>query len=181
RVYDRATRWGRTRATLTRWRWRPSRGSRFRRYAAAPARLATRGEAMPESDTSFAVERHAMDRARGRRFRQILLWPLQLMPLRDDVQIHRHWEFLAQPSPDNPWREVEDEFTGDPGTFQERHYAEFVNFLPYVQRVLYGEGRGIQSTESPIRVFRRHDVRAVRITLDRNGEPVELEIAHVDL
>src|SRR5215813_12786496 len=136
---------------------------------------------MNESIPSVAGEMHVTDRVRVRRFRQILLWPLQLMPLRDDVQIHRHWEFLAQPSPDNPWREVEDEFTGDPGTFQERHYAEFVNFLPYVQRVLYGEGRGIQSTESPIRVFRRHDVRAVRITLDRNGEPVELEIAHVDL
>ena len=34
-----------------------------------------------------------------------------------------------------------DEFTGDPGEFKERHYGEFVTFLPYVQRFLYGEVR----------------------------------------
>jgi CorA-like Mg2+ transporter protein len=136
---------------------------------------------MTEIVSSYGVETPAMHGTKVRRFRQILLWPLQLMPLRDDVQIHRHWEFIAQPGPDNPWREVEDEFTRDPGTFQERHYAEFVNFLPYVQRVLYGEGRGTQSCELPIRVFRRNDVRTVRITLDRDSEPVELRIAHVDL
>jgi hypothetical protein len=115
-----------------------------------------------------------------RHFRQILLWPLQLMPLREDLQIHRHWEYLAA-APDNPWHEVVDEF-GDPAAFQERHYAEFVNFLPYVQRVFYGEGRGEQGTcGSLIRVYRRDDVKGVRITLDRNSTPVELGIAHVDL
>ena len=121
-----------------------------------------------------------------RQFRQILLWPLQLMPLVEGVQIHRHWEFIANPGPDNPWREVADEFTGDPHDFQERHYAEFVNFLPYVQRVLYGSGKGVtdrqgQASESAIRVFRRCDVRAVRITLYRDTAPTELHIAHVDL
>src|SRR5262245_44861889 len=98
-----------------------------------------------------------------RQFRQILLWPLQLMPAKEGVQIHRHWESLAQAGADNPWLEVEDEFTGDPADFQERHYAEFVNFLPYVQRVLYGEGKGVADgmhgpqAQSPIRVFRRSD------------------------
>jgi hypothetical protein len=118
-----------------------------------------------------------------RRFREILFWPLQLMPLREDEQIHRHWEILTQPAPDNPWREVEDEFTGDHTAFQERHYSEFVQFLPYVQRVLYGEARGThgRSLESPIRVFRRYDVQGVRIMLDRDSAPVEFTIAHVDL
>ena len=32
------------------------------------------------------------------------------------------------------------EFLIDPSEFQERHYREFVTFLPHVQRVLYGEG-----------------------------------------
>jgi hypothetical protein len=115
-----------------------------------------------------------------RHYRQILLWPLQLVPLREELQIHRHWEYLAA-TPDNPWHEVVDEF-GDPGAFQERHYAEFVNFLPYVQRVLYGEGRGAQGAcGSLIRVYRRDDVKGVRITLDRDSAPVELGIAHVDL
>ena len=110
-----------------------------------------------------------------RHFRQIVLWPLQLIPLRDDVQIHRHWDFLAQLGPSNPWHEVRDEFTGNPCDFQERHYAEFVNFLPHVQRVLYGEGKGVTdranapACESPIRVFRRSDVQGVRITLARDS------------
>ena len=78
-----------------------------------------------------------------RHFRQILLWPLQLMPVKAGAQIQRHWEYLDQAG-DNPWREVADEFTGDPSEFKERHYAEFVTFLPYVQRFLYGEGVGAQ-------------------------------------
>ena len=55
-----------------------------------------------------------------RQFRQIVLWPLQLMPLRADVQIHRHWDLLSPPGPDNPWHEVLDEFTDVPGELQER-------------------------------------------------------------
>jgi hypothetical protein len=121
-----------------------------------------------------------------RHFRQILLWPLQLMPLVKDVQIHRHWELIADGAPGNPWREVADEFMCDPQDFQERHYAEFVNFLPYVQRVLYGTGKGITDAagpdaESSLRVLRRSDVHGVRISLDRGSAPIELRIAHVDL
>ena len=122
-----------------------------------------------------------------RQFRQVLLWPLQLMPLAEGGQIHRHWQLIAAAGPSNPWHEVDDEFTGDPHDFQERHYAEFVNFLPYVQRVLYGEGKGIStyafepSSESPIRVFRRDDVRGVRIQITKTSAPIELRIAHVDL
>ncbi len=78
---------------------------------------------------------------RVRHFRQILLWPLQLMPIREGSQIQRHWEVLEQGGDDNPWHEVVDEFTGDPEQFQMRHYNEFVTFLPYVQRFLYGEAR----------------------------------------
>ena len=127
------------------------------------------------------------DTLRVRRFRQILLWPLQLMPQAEGGQIQRHWERMGDGAPGNPWREVADEFTGDPQEFQERHYAEFVNFLPYVQRVLYGTGKGITDRadgaggDSSLRVFRRTDVRGVRITLDQGGAPVELGIAHVDL
>ena len=117
-------------------------------------------------------------------FRQILLWPLQLMPLRATSQIHRHWEWLEEARPDNPWREVDDEFTEDPAGFQQRHYSEFVTFLPHVQRFLYGEGRsrGGAPGESPIRVFRRHDIARVRCTYpDPAFAPTEFEIAHIDL
>ena len=78
-----------------------------------------------------------------------------------------------------------DEFTGDPSLFQERHYSEFVTFLPYVQRFLYGEGKGSSPDivqESSLRVFRRSDVAKVRITYpDPRATPVTFEVAHVDL
>src|SRR5882672_1534197 len=128
-----------------------------------------RSQIMIEPATFQARATPVVQGIKVRHFRQIVLWPLQLMPLREDVQIQRHWDYIARPEPANPWHEVMDEFTGDPCAFQERHYAEFVNFLPHVQRVLYGEGKGVtdrahaRACESPIRVFRRSDVQGVRI------------------
>src|SRR5436190_2891400 len=117
-----------------------------------------------------------------RHFRQILLWPLQLMPVRDeDVQIQNHWELLQS---DPAWHEVADEFGDDLGEFHERHYSEFVTFLPYVQRMLYGEGRGCGNIpgESPLRVFRRSDVKKVRLTYPGDeANPITFDVAHVDL
>ena len=119
-----------------------------------------------------------------------MLWPLQLMPIRSEgTQIQRHWELLEQPGPGNPWHELVDEFTGDPAEFQERHYNEFMTFLPHVQRFLYGEGRRAAQRRrgrdgpgaSPMRVFRRDDVAAVRLTPDAGSAPRTLSIAHVDL
>jgi hypothetical protein len=94
-----------------------------------------------------------------RKFREILVWPVQLMPLREGAQIHTHWERLEGSA--CPWQEITDEFTTDCRDFKERHYVEFVAFMPHVQRFLYGEGattapgaaqRGYGV--SPIRVFR---------------------------
>ena len=89
-----------------------------------------------------------------RTFHQILIWPLQLLPLTDSSQIHRHWEFLEKDQ-DRVWKEVDDEFCADPDAFRERHYREFVTFLPYVQRLLYGEGAKRRAMaaygESPIK------------------------------
>ena len=116
--------------------------------------------------------------------RQILLWPLQLLPLDDEAPIQNHWEMLARPAPDNPWRQVDDEF-GSPEEFQERHYNEFVTFLPPVQRFLYGQGLGksVQKIygESPIKVMRRTDVSGMRVQIDRTSQPIDLSIKHVDL
>ena len=124
-----------------------------------------------------------------RHFRQILLWPLQLMPIRPGTQIQEHWELLDQEIAENPWRELLDEFTPDGKEFQLRHYSEFVTFLPYVQRFIYGESRLKKETgnkdeepgSSPMRVYRRHDVASVRMVPRAGAEPIELSIAHVDL
>ena len=119
-----------------------------------------------------------------RQFRQILLWPLQLVPLREGAQIQEHWNLLERVGADNPWGEVRDEFSCSPGEFQQRHYSEFVTFLPYVRRFLYGDAIGGASgrSESPIRVFRRTDVTSVRMTYPgHKDEPLTFNVAHVDL
>lgn len=114
-------------------------------------------------------------------FRQILLWPLELVPIRADRQIQKHSDLLRRAP--GPWREVEEEFTRDAELFQERHYAEFVTFLPYVQRFLYGETRDRAGTraESPIRVFRRTDIARARLTFPDGSDPLVLDVVHVDL
>jgi hypothetical protein len=115
-------------------------------------------------------------------FREILLWPVQLMPLKEGQQIHNHWELLE--CSNSPWERLLDEFQIDPCEFQERHYREFVTFLPHVQRVLYGEGSvggRAEQRESPIRVYRRKDIAQVELTLEKSREPILLQVAHVDL
>ena len=112
-------------------------------------------------------------------FRHILVWPLQLVPF-GNQQMARHWQKLG-----SPWRKVEDEFVSDPAQFQERHYREFVSFLPHVQHFLYGEayereaGRGYG--KSPIYVARRGDVKGARVTLGDEAPAIDLDVAHVDL
>src|SRR5204862_4762157 len=119
-----------------------------------------------------------------RQFREILLWPLQLEPGPGNG-IQKHWEVLRTEPGGEAWTEVGDEFTGDPKDFKERHYGEFVTFLPPVQRFLYGEGphKAVHSkpVESSIRVFRRRDIARVRITPTVGCTPLVFDIAHVDL
>jgi len=117
-------------------------------------------------------------------FRQILLWPIQLVPENSAPTIEDYAAILPTLGPNNPWYEIADEFTGDPKDFQARHYSEFVTFLPPVQRLLYGSGRGKPGSvcaESPIKAFRRSDVAKIRITLAAGAHPVELDITHIDL
>ena len=114
-------------------------------------------------------------------FRQIVLWPVQLMPRHEGAQIQKHWELLERAGIDSVWKEVADEFTTDATQFSERHYREFVTFLPYVQRFLYGEGDVGGYGHSPIRVFRRADVAQARITFPGDPEPMLFGVAHVDL
>ncbi len=48
-----------------------------------------------------------------RHFRQIVLWPLQLVPEKDTGKLQRHWEALGAIGADNAWREVIEEFQCD--------------------------------------------------------------------
>lgn len=122
-----------------------------------------------------------------RLFHASLVWPLQLEPLALDGDDGRHWEIFEAMADSHPWRRIDDEFTEDSTCFEERHYREFVSFLPYVQRFLYGEGRSRHRLsddppgDSPIHVFRRRDIARLRLTLRRGQSPIELEVVHVDL
>ena len=140
------------------------------------------------------LEAETMPRARAaselaepmvRHFRQTFLWPIYLLPLKADTPVQDHCSYLLNSEPGSPWQELADEFTGDPADFQERHYNEFVTFLPPVQRFLYGQGLGKSVGkgygESPIRVLRRSDIAAVRVTLRAGSAPILFRIQHVDL
>ena len=75
-----------------------------------------------------------------RHFRQILMWPLRIMPGQlEGTRIPKHWEAIEATADACPWQELRDEFD-DPKRFQQRHYKEFITFLPFVQRCLYGQG-----------------------------------------
>src|SRR5215813_9546474 len=119
-----------------------------------------------------------------RHFRQIIVWPLQLMPLRPGEQVQRHWKALESIA-GSPWSEVVDEFCADPAEFQERHYKEFVTFLPYVQRFLYQSRAGQETAaihgEASLRVYRRSDVAHVRIRFAEADDPITFDVAHIDL
>ena len=127
-----------------------------------------------------------------RQLHQVLLWPLRVLRPHGAAEAApgvAPWQVLrdmAQRPGASPWREVIDEYTGDSAGFHERHYSEFVTFLPYVQRFLYGEGRtrhgdGDGSGGSPMRVFRRSDIAHARVVTHADAVPMMLEIVHVDL
>ena len=120
-----------------------------------------------------------------RDFRQTLLWPVQLMTDQQGLcDVHCPWQILKQ-MPDSPWQEIQDEFLQASPLLSETRYQEFVTFMPFAQRFLYGEGKhGRESGgygESPIHIFTRNDIREVRITLSGRAQPLTLRVSHIEL
>jgi hypothetical protein len=118
-----------------------------------------------------------------RHFRDVLVWPVQIRPGFAGADVARIHHLMTE---SGQWALVDDEFTTDPADFQERHYKEFVAFLPYVQRFLYGESRsgtpdGQPSRAAPMAVYRRTDVAGLDVTLRPGDAPIRLRVAHVDL
>lgn len=123
-----------------------------------------------------------------RHFREVLFWPVQLMPLANGGKAQHHWELLEQNVEDNPWRRLKDRFQSAELAFEERHYKEFVTFLPYVQRFIYGEShsRVTHDADNPpggsaIKIFRRRGVDALRLRLRESETPITLEVEHIEL
>lgn len=120
-----------------------------------------------------------------RDFRQTLLWPIQLMTDHHHAHtVHTPWQLLKD-VPNSPWVEIQDEFLQDSPHLSETRYQEFVSFLPFAQRFLYGEGKHGREAggygESPIHIFTRNDIRQVRITFHGEHEPLVLRVSHVEL
>jgi hypothetical protein len=113
-----------------------------------------------------------------REFRHILLWPLQLRRMSRGSGFEHPWEALkAKPG---PWEYVKDNLLVDDETCASG-YREFVYFLPYVQRFLYGFGEADAKTPSSLMVFRRNDISKVRVRLSDACAPLEFEVARVRL
>ena len=96
--------------------------------------------------------------------------------MREGKQIQRHWERS------NEWNRSpggrSSTSSGRSRDFQERHYNEFVTFLPYVQRFLYGEGQARRRARAHPRVPARRCRQGAHHVPDRGPS---LEVAHVDL
>ena len=107
-----------------------------------------------------------------REFHHTLLWPLQLRPLKRDASagVVHYWETLKRHP--GPWTYVEDPLLINDDTCV-IGYEEFVYFLPYVQRFLYGVGDEGAGRQSSLHVFRRQDIKQAKIQL----RPGEAEIA----
>jgi hypothetical protein len=119
-----------------------------------------------------------------RHFRQIVLWPIQISTA-GKASRRESAEALFERLAGDAWALVDDEFGAKGEDFQERHYREFVSFLPHVQRFLYGDApgpvRGLGNGDVPLRVYRRTDIEAVRLVLSEGAAPITCKVAHVDL
>ncbi|HKR37972.1 MAG TPA: CorA family divalent cation transporter [Steroidobacteraceae bacterium] len=118
-----------------------------------------------------------------RQFRQIVVWPVQLIPIKAGAPVQRHWEALDRIQVNNPWQHWHGKFDIGAEEFRERHYKEFVTFLPFVQRFLYGSPAGQEGGhfgESSIRVYRRSDVAHARLTF-ADGFVHEFAVHRCDL
>ncbi len=115
-----------------------------------------------------------------REFHHTLLWPIQLRPLKREGHskaIH-FWDILKR----NPgaWREVHDGLLIDDESCQVG-YEEFVYFLPYVQRFLYGVGEEGHGAQSSLRIFQRDDIRQARVHIKPGTAPLLLDISRMRL
>jgi CorA-like Mg2+ transporter protein len=122
-----------------------------------------------------------------RHYRHLLLWPLQLRVAAAGPRRDHPWELLAEIGK-STWSPASDVFTGNPAQFRQADYMEFVSFLPYVQRFLYGEMRGQRlpkarygDNESPMHVMCRQDVAALRVVVQEGDAPLTLNVARVAL
>ncbi len=115
-----------------------------------------------------------------REFHHTLLWPITLGALsrKAGADNLNYWDVLKrQPG---PWQYVDDTLLIEDESCL-AGYEEFVYFLPYVQRFLYGvgdEGRGAQSS---LHAFKRDDIATVEVNLKANSPVIKLDVLRARL
>ena len=118
-------------------------------------------------------------------FREIVLWPLQLIVPPGKHRPEDCDLLFAKAAAGGPWQLFDDEFGGEDGEFQERHYREFISFFPHAQRFLYGEAPAPNKVSKPgdipLKMYRRSDIKQVRITTEKGAPAVTCDVVHMDL
>ncbi|MEJ2228768.1 MAG: hypothetical protein P8Y67_11135 [Alphaproteobacteria bacterium] len=121
-----------------------------------------------------------------RKFHQIVLWPLQLISTNKNGAPHGYHSILEEMG-DTLWTSQGDKFGGTGDQFDERHYREFISFLPHVQRFIYGDSRGanmggeLRPGDISMRVYQRHDIKRVRVKTSPDDAPVICDVLHTGL
>jgi hypothetical protein len=133
---------------------------------------------MAGATTEIAMGNH--DNKIVRQFSHTLMWPVQLRSLRREAGagVLLYWDMLKR-NP-GPWTYVPDPILIEDDSCL-TGYAEFVYFLPYVQRFLYGvgdEGRGAQSS---LYIFKRDDIKRMNVRLDKESATIQLDVDRVRL
>lgn len=116
-----------------------------------------------------------------REFNHTLLWPITLRPLtrgRADEEVPHYWDVLKKKP--GPWKFVEDALLIEDESCL-AGYEEFVYFLPYVQRFLYGVGDDGRGAQSSLHTFQRHDIQEVRVRIEVDAPEIRLQVKRARL
>ena len=118
-----------------------------------------------------------------RKFNHTLLWPITLRPLGRDrhepgTEVVQYWDMLKRKP--GPWKFVKDALLIEDESCL-AGYEEFVYFLPYVQRFLYGVGDDGQGAQSSLYAFERTDLKQVRLQTDPAAAEITLDVRRARL
>ena len=115
-----------------------------------------------------------------REFNHTLLWPITLRPLRREQgkEPVTFWDMLERRP--GPWQFVEDALLIEDESCQ-AGYEEFVYFLAYVQRFLYGVGDEGTGAQSSLHAFQRHDIKNVCLQIAGDAPVISLDVQRARL
>jgi len=115
-------------------------------------------------------------------FRQILFWPLRLIPPDDDktkayIEEKGFAEYVrGELSKTTDWCSQNDLYNRGTASDELTCYAEFVYFHPFIRRFLYGDPKN----GNALHIYQRTDVKTVQITL-RNAQEFTFNVDRIHL